>query len=178
MPVIFVRPGRSEDVPAIMSIIAGARAFLHNQHIDQWQGSYPDQPAVEDDIAAGHSRVLVVDGEVVGMASLIPGPDPYYKFLEGHWTNGTDAPYYAIHRVAIGDGGRGLHLTRPFFTSLISELYRDGVRDVRIDTHAENKIMQHVVMENGFAPRGTVYLDEPVPERQAYQLVLDDGSSK
>lgn len=174
MPVIFVRPGRPEDVPAIMAIIAGARAFLHSQHIDQWQGSYPNQPAVEEDIAAGHNRVLTVDGKVVGMASLIPGPDPYYKFLEGKWTNGAEAAYYAIHRFALGDAGRGLHLTRPFFTALISELYRDGVRDVRIDTHADNKIMQHVVKSNGFAPRGIVYLDEPVAERLAYQLVIDE----
>ena len=134
MPAIFVRSGRSEDVAAIMAVIGDARAFLHGQHIDQWQGAYPDQAAVEADIAAGYSRVLVVNGQAVGIAALVPGPDPYYQFLEGHWTNGRNAPYVAIHRFAIGDRGRGLHLARPFLAELFSELYRDGVRDVRIDT--------------------------------------------
>lgn len=176
MPALFVRPGQSADVPAILAVIAGARAFLGHQHIDQWQGSYPDAAAVEQDIARGVNRVLVMDGQVVGTASLIQGPDPFYKYIEGGtWIGGADVPYYAIHRFALGDAGRGLHLSRVFMTSLLSELYSRGVRDVRIDTHPDNRIMQHVVTGNGFAHRGTVYLDEPVPERLAYQLVMEDA---
>jgi GNAT superfamily N-acetyltransferase len=173
MPAVFVRPGRPDDVDAIMTVIAGARAFLGSQNIDQWQGNYPDRAAVELDIQNQANRVLVVDGRVVGIASLIQGPDPFYKYIEGgSWIGGADVPYYAIHRFAIGDAGRGLHLSRAFLTALLSELYSRGVRDVRIDTHPDNKIMQHVVLSNGFEHRGLVYLDEPVPERLAYQLVF------
>ena len=173
MPAIFVRPGQPDDVQAIMNVIAGARAFLGSQNIDQWQGSYPDVAAVRTDIARGVNRVLVVDGVVTGIASLIQGPDPFYQYIEGEgWIGGPDAPYYAIHRFAIGNAGRGLHLSRAFLTALLSELYGMGVRDVRIDTHGDNKIMQHVVLSNGFQHRGLVYLDEPVPERLAYQLIL------
>ncbi|WP_155287051.1 GNAT family N-acetyltransferase [Lacticaseibacillus zhaodongensis] len=175
MPAIFVRPGVSSDASAILDVIAGARQFLASQHIDQWQGSYPDAAAVESDIAAGTNRVLTVDGVVTGTASLITGPDPFYKFIEGRgWQNPNSSDYHAIHRFAIGDAGRGLHLSRVFMSSLLSELYFRGVRDVRIDTHPDNRIMQHVVSSNGFQPVGTVYLDEPVPERFAYQLLMQE----
>lgn len=175
MPVLFTRPGVVTDIPAILGVIADARAFLGQQQIDQWQGTYPDAGIVEQDIARGVNRVLVLDDQVVGTATLITGVDPFYLEIDGAWVNGPRAPYAAIHRFAIGDTGRGQHLTRAFFTSLLSELYRDGIRDVRIDTHPENVIMQHVVTSNGFIHRGTVQVDEPVPERLAYQLLMADA---
>lgn len=175
MPAIFVRPGVASDASAIYAVISGARSFLASQHIDQWQGSYPDTAAVASDIAAGTNRVLTVNGAVVGTASLITGPDPFYKFIEGKgWQNPDSSDYYVIHRFAIGDSGRGKHLARVFMSNLLSELYARGARDVRIDTHPDNHIMQHVVTSNGFQAVGTVYLDEPVPERLAYQLLMPE----
>lgn len=172
MGASYVRPGVVADIPAIMQVIQDAKQFLAGQNIDQWQGAYPNQAAVEADIAAGTNRVLVVANQVVGIASLIPGPDPFYDYIEGVGWHGTN-DYYAIHRFAIGDAGRQMHLSRPLMTALLSELYARGVRDVRVDTHPDNQIMQHVVTSNGFVRTGTVYLDEPVPERYAYQLEMD-----
>lgn len=171
MTKIFVRKATVADIPAIMQVIADAKAFLAGQNIDQWQGAYPNTAAVQKDVAAGTGRVLCVDGVVTGIASLIPGPDPFYGFIEGAgWSTNRD--YFAIHRFAIGNNGRGQHLSRPFMTALLSELYGRGVRDVRVDTHPDNKIMQHVVTSNGFVHVGTVYLDEPVPERLAYEYIF------
>ncbi|WP_225046783.1 GNAT family N-acetyltransferase [Lacticaseibacillus kribbianus] len=171
MPAIYTRQGTAADIPAIMGIISDARAFLKAQGINQWQGTYPDQPAVEADIAQATNRVLVMDGTVVGTASLIVGPDPFYKRIDGDGWVGT-ADYMMIHRFAASAKVRGQRLSKLFMTSLLSEAYRRGFRDVRIDTHAQNQIMQHVILGNGFQFRGIVYLDEPVPERNAYQLVM------
>lgn len=166
-----MRPGTKQDIPNIMSIIADARAFLASQHIDQWQGSYPDQAAVEQDLQAKTNRLLIVDGTVAGIASLIPGPDPFYVRIDGGSWHG-DLDYMAIHRFAVSSKVRGQNLSRFFMSNLITEAYSRGYRDVRVDTHAANKIMQAVVGGNGFVYRGVVYLDEPVPERNAYQLLL------
>ncbi|MCI1985180.1 MAG: GNAT family N-acetyltransferase [Lactobacillus sp.] len=171
MPAIFVRPGNTADVPAIMTIIESARTFLADQKINQWQGTYPDVAAVEEDIANETNRVLVVDGQVAGTASLIDGPDPFYRRIDGEGWQGK-GPYMMIHRFALDGRVRGQQLSRFFMSNLISEAYAAGYRDLRIDTHAQNKIMQHVIVGNGYQFRGIVYLDEPVPERNAYQLVL------
>ncbi|WP_390407708.1 GNAT family N-acetyltransferase [Lacticaseibacillus jixiensis] len=172
MPAIFVRPGTSADIAPILGIIQSAREFLASQHINQWQGTYPDRAAVEEDIANETNRVLIVDGQVAGTASLIKGPDPYYKRIDGAGWIG-DRDYMMIHRFAIDGHYRGQQLARFFMTALTSEAYALGYRDLRIDTHAQNKIMQHVILGAGYEFRGIVYLDEPVPERNAYQLVLE-----
>lgn len=171
MATIYVRKGTQKDISAIMGIIGDARAFLHAQHINQWQGTYPDQPAVEADIQKGTNRLLMVDGLVAGNASLLEGPDPFYGKIDGEGWQG-DASYMMIHRFAVSAKIRGQHLSKFFMSNLITEAYSRGFRDVRIDTHAQNQIMQHVILGNGFTYRGVVYLDEPVPERNAYQLLL------
>ena len=171
MATIYMRQGTPADIPAIMGIIDDARAFLHAQGINQWQGTYPDQPAVEADLAKGTNRLLIVDGQVAGNASLLEGPDPFYGRIDGPGWVG-DAPYMMIHRFAVSAKIRGQHLSKLFMSNLITEAYKSGFYDLRIDTHAQNEIMQHVILGNGFQYRGIVYLDEPVPERNAYQLLL------
>lgn len=173
MPAIYVRPGTLEDIPAIMKIVDSARAFLASQHINQWQGTYPDRPAFEEDIANKTNRVLIVDGQVAGTASLIQGPDPFYKKIDGDGWIG-DRDYMMIHRFALDGAFRGQQLSRFFMSVLTSEAYAMGYRDLRIDTHAQNQIMQHVIKAAGYQFRGIVYLNEPVPERNAYQLLLGD----
>lgn len=171
MTTIYVRQGTQADIPAIMGIIDDARAFLHAQGINQWQGTYPDQPAVAADIQKGTNRLLIVDGVVAGNASLLEGPDPFYGKIDGAGWQGAQS-YMMIHRFAVAAKVRGQHLSKLFMSNLISEAYARGFRDLRIDTHAQNQIMQHVILGNGFTFRGIVYLDEPVPERNAYQLLL------
>ena len=167
---IFMRVAMPADIPAMMKVIASARQFLGAQGIDQWQGTYPDQAAIEQDIATGIGRVLIVDGRVAGVAALVVGPDPHYLRIDGAgWL--ADVPYLAVHRFAL-DGIRGKQLSRVFFSNIMSEAYRRGFDDLRVDTHAKNVIMQHAITGMGFDFRGIVYMDEPVPERNAYEVRL------
>jgi GNAT superfamily N-acetyltransferase len=172
MAAIFVRPGTQKDIDAILSIIQSAREFLAQQGIDQWQGTYPDRAAVQKDIDDETNRVLIVDGKVAGTGSLIDGPDPFYKRIDGDGWIG-DRKYMMIHRFALDGNVRGQQLSKFFMSNLTTEAYSLGYRDLRIDTHAQNQIMQHVIKAAGYQFRGIVYLDEPVPERNAYQLLLD-----
>ena len=45
--------------------------------------------------------------------------------------------------------------------------------DIRIDTHAVNAIMQHVITKLGFTYQGMIMLPIANGERKAYQLILD-----
>ncbi len=168
---IFMRVAMPADIPAMMKVIASARQFLGAQGIDQWQGTYPDQAAIEQDIATGIGRVLIVDGRVAGVAALVVGPDPHYLRIDGAgWL--ADVPYLAVHRFALDGSIRGKQLSRVFFSNIMSEAYRRGFDDLRVDTHAKNVIMQHAITGMGFDFRGIVYMDEPVPERNAYEVRL------
>ena len=53
------------DFDGIWAVLMDGKAALGHLGIDQWQGAYPTQQIVRDDIEAGHSYVLEEDGEVV-----------------------------------------------------------------------------------------------------------------
>jgi GNAT superfamily N-acetyltransferase len=174
MSTIFMRAATTNDIPDMMRVIASARKFLSDQGIPQWQGTYPDQAAIEQDVATGIGRVLEVDGKVAGLAALVVGPDPHYLRIDGEgWL--ADVPYLAVHRFALDGSIRGKQLSRVFFSNIMSEAYRRGFTDLRVDTHAQNVIMQHAITGMGFDFRGIVYMDEPVPERNAYEVRLTTG---
>ena len=89
------------------------KAALGHLGIDQWQGAYPTQQIVRDDIEAGHSYVLEEDGEVVATTVIGFTGEPVYDSIEGAWLTTSDSrdPRYAVlHRVAVaqGHGGKGL----------------------------------------------------------------------
>lgn len=174
MSATYLRQATQADLPKISAIIADAKAYLKEQKINQWQGNYPLSADLETDIQNGISYVLVIDGEVAGTAALHQGIDPHYLEIEdGQWANGPEANYTAIHRIALSSNFRGQHLSGKLISGLITISGVLGYTDVRIDTHPDNKGMQHVITSNGFTKRGIVYMAEDDPKRFAYQLLIN-----
>lgn len=100
------------DLPAIISIISDAKAYLKEQNINQWQSGYPFDSDIEMDIKDGISYVLIIDGKVAGTAAIHQGLDRnYLEIQDGEWVNGTFAKYTAIHRIALSGAFRGQHLS-------------------------------------------------------------------
>lgn len=157
-------------------IIEEAKAYLKLQGIDQWQNGYPDDETLETDVKFGITYVLIIDDQIAATAALHQGLDVNYLNLHGgKWVNGIHGRYTAIHRIAMSSNFRGQHLSDKMITGLITISSVLGYKDVRIDTHPDNKGMQHVITTNGFTKRGTIYMaekdDEETP-RYAYQLII------
>lgn len=175
MPATYLKKSTQEDLPAILDIIHSAIKYLHEQGIDQWQHGYPADEDLEKDVKDGINYVLITDGQIAGTATIHQGIDPnYLKIEEGDWINGSEAHYAAIHRVAISNEFRGQHLSEKLVSSLITVSRVLGFKDIRIDTHPENKGMQHVITSNGFEKRGIIHMREnghPWTARFAYQLL-------
>lgn len=175
MPATYLKKSTEEDLPAILEIIHSAIAYLHEQGIDQWQHGYPADEDLAKDIKDGINYVLVTDGQIAGTATIHQGIDPnYLKIDDGEWVNGSEAHYAAIHRVAISNQFRGQHLSEKLVSSLITVSRVLGYKDIRIDTHPDNKAMQHVITSNGFTKRGIIHMREnnhPWTARYAYQLL-------
>ena len=62
----------------------GWQGRVRSSCIDQWQGAYPTQQIVRDDIEAGHSYVLEEDGEVVATTVIGFTGEPVYDSIEAH----------------------------------------------------------------------------------------------
>lgn len=157
----MIRKAQTEDFPRILEIYAYARQFMRdNGNPTQWGDGAPAESTLRADMAAGELYVLEENG-LYGVFALIPGVDPTYTEIEGAWLS--QSPYATLHRVA-GDGT--LHGILDSAVAFAKTQYPH----LRIDTHRDNKIMQHVIAKNGFVYCGVINTEDGTP-RLAYELV-------
>lgn len=158
---IQFRLAQTEDIPVIEGIYNYARSVMvetGNPH--QWADGYPQLSLIADDIKKRISYVGVADGRIEAVFVLQrEGDSDYDRIFNGQWLN--DEPYVAIHRVASAGNVAGL-------TGAIFDWCEKMSVNLRIDTHRDNQIMQHVLAKNGFTYCGLIYLKDGA-ERLAYQ---------
>ena len=87
-----------------------------------------------------------------------PG-DPVYDHIDGAWLD--EKPYAAVHRVASAGKKRGI-------LPICMEYCLSRAENIKIDTHENNKIMQHQLEKLGFVRCGTITLANG-ESRVAYQ---------
>lgn len=157
----MIRKATYEDVPVLMEIFDKARHIMRRSgNMHQWNDNYPSEDIIWNDICHGHCIVLEEDGKVIATMAFIPGPDPTYsEIYDGRWLN--DEPYYVIHRIAVTEPGHNCANT------LLDWAFMQ-TKHVRIDTHKDNVIMQHILTKYGFAHCGRILLANGDP-REAYQ---------
>ncbi len=164
---MMIRNARTEDLDRILDIYAIARAFMiATGNPNQWAGSYPTREDIEKDILNGTGFVLEDGGIVRAFFAFIIGPEHDYEYgtlVEGDgWLN--REPYGTIHRVASDGSTRGvLHHVVSFC--------KERNANLRIDTHQDNKVMQHCIKKEGFIPCGLL-LRPDGQYRLAYQQLF------
>lgn len=157
-----IRKAMWEDLPRIEEIYAYARSFMEKTgNPNQWGKTTPATSLLEEDIRQGLLYVLCLENVIHGVFYFYIGADPTYgEIQDGHWRS--DAPYGTIHRIA-GDGTGGVLATAVAFG-------KTQIDHIRIDTHEDNKIMQHAVAKQGFRRAGIIHLANGSP-RIAYDLL-------
>ena len=174
MSNVFLRQAKLDDLPRIIDIIDSAKKTLKDRGVDQWQQGYPNKEILEQDIQEGISFVLLLNGRVVGSAALQQGYDKNYQDMNsGSWDDDSDVTYSIIHRIAIEADHQGEHLSAALIQQLMTMSYYLGYRDVRIDTHPDNLVMQHIITSNDFEEKDTITMDEDKGVRLAYQILLN-----
>lgn len=157
-----IRKAEEKDLPEILLIYAAARQFMReNGNPTQWFGGYPQEYLLREDIDKGALYVVTEENVINGVFYFAVEADPTYQVIEnGAWSS--DKPYGVIHRIASNGAGGIFAAALGFADSQISHL--------RIDTHHDNKPMQHVVEKHGFQKRGIIYVADGSP-RIAYEKV-------
>ena len=150
-----IRLARLEDLTEILKIYDYAKQFMaETGNPTQWAGSYPQRELLEEDISNCGLYVVTEQEKICGVFYFVIGPDPTYTLIEnGTWHS--DKRYGTIHRIA-GNGTGGV-----FGAAL--DFCRNQIDYLRIDTHEDNKVMQHVVAKHGFVPCGIIYTDDGSP---------------
>jgi len=171
------RLARGADLDEITAIFEAGRAYLKAQGIVQWQcQNGPSREKAERDVREGYGYVLIQDGKIAGYTALVPGdpgPDVFPPLTEGEWDE-RHPHYLAIHSVGMAEFARGRGLAIPFLNAMVEQAKALGYKDIRIDTHPDNQIMQKVSTQAGFVRKGTMVI--PGSEsgtRYVYQIVVD-----
>lgn len=155
-----IRPATQADLVNILEIYAHARRFMaENGNPTQWGQNHPAQHLLDEDISLNRLYVVESGERLCGVFMFEVGNDPTYTYIEGSWRS--DTPYGVIHRIA-GEGGGVFAAALEYCSGVIGHL--------RIDTHADNKPMQHVVEKAGFSKRGIIYVEDGTP-RIAYDRI-------
>ena len=159
-----LRTATEADIPAIMKILeAGRDIMLASGNLNQWPQGYPTEEMVRRDIGPGYGKVMEDGGRIVAYFACIPSPDPTYAVIyDGAWED-DEKPYYVVHRIASFPQVHGV------FKTMME--YLDALTDnIRIDTHKDNKIMQHNLAKYGFKYCGIIHIASGA-ERLAYQRI-------
>ena len=157
-----IRPATEADLPAVLPVFEAAKAIMRaDGNLEQWGApGFPGDALLLHDIARGGGYVIESAKEsIVAYFALLPSPEPTYDYIDGAWL--TDEPYGVIHRIASYPDVHGI------FSAIIDFAAARYPR-LRIDTHRDNRIMQHVIDAAGFTYCGIIWLADGT-ERLAYE---------
>ena len=159
----LIRNSTVADIPAIMDVLEAAKGIMRSSgNVNQWINGYPSEAVVRKDLENGNGYVVEDNGRVVGYFAFIASPEPTYaEIFEGAWLE-DELPYHVIHRIGSYPEVHGI------FKSIMDWCVSKD-RNLRIDTHRDNSIMQHNILKYGYKYCGIIFL-ESGDERLAYQL--------
>ncbi|MGI6717586.1 MAG: GNAT family N-acetyltransferase [Bacteroidales bacterium] len=153
------------DIERVMELYQIARNYMRSEgNTEQWVNGYPSKEYILAEMENGHSYVCEDENNnIVGTFCLIIGEEPTYKKIyNGKWLNAY--PYATLHRIASQGGGAGV--VKSCFDFSFSKC-----KNIRVDTHADNKTMNNAIKKYGFTYCGIIYIADGTP-RLAYQKYI------
>lgn len=152
------------DRESILEIYLEGSKALKDDGVDQWQGKYV--PSFEDiDAHLGVDLyVLEYHKTIVSTACLVEGVDEDYENISGKWN--TSIPYLSIHKVATSNRYKKQSFGKKMMC-YIDNFAKRKKRDLRIDTHKDNKKMRNFILSCGYKYTGEVVLQGEL-ERLGY----------
>lgn len=158
-----IRRAEASELDEIMAIYSHAQDFMiANGNTEQWKKSYPSRELIEEDISLKRLFVCLSGEKIECVFMYERGDDPTYaKIYDGEWQN--NLSYGVMHRIASRGEVRGIS------GYCLSFCFED-CKNLRADTHRDNKVMQRVFEKNGFTRCGIIKLADG-SERIAYQKI-------
>lgn len=163
----IIEEAKPTDMADIMKVMEAAKKIMRQSgNMLQWGDGYPSETIIMADIEK-HAGFVVKensdDSKIIGYFAFLQSPEPTYaRIYDGKWLDGHQS-YHVVHRIASYPDAHGI------FTSIMDFCFsRDS--NIRIDTHRDNTIMQHLITKHGFTYCGIILLANG-DERLAYQKI-------
>lgn len=164
------RKANLQDIDEVMIAVEDARRFLKESGSGQWQFGYPSREDFINDINNNNLYVVLTEsGEIASCCAITGYEEAYMHLYEGAWL--TDYEYLVMHRTAVKEKYRGQGFGKALFELFILEGKKRGIKSLRIDTHAHNKLLLHLFELYGFIYCGKAILP-PDKDRVMYEKIL------
>lgn len=158
-----IRHATAADIPQIMNVLEEARHTMRAAgNKKQWTKGYPQTEVIVRDIEIEGGYVVEDYGNIVGYFAMLPSPEPSYATIDGQWSDDI-LPYHVVHRIGSLPSAHGV------FNAIMDYCFAHD-SNIRIDTHRDNLIMQHLIAKHAFDYCGIVTLSDGT-ERLAYQKI-------
>lgn len=162
-----IRKGDIQYINEYLDIYDSAMKFMiESGNPNQWtENHHPTKEMILKHISNGNYYDIWDNdsNKIVAVFALIFGVDETYLKIDGQWLN--EEPYVTLHMVAKRGNVKGIF-------HAISNFAKARSKNVRIDTHEDNKVMQNALLKRGFKYCGIIHLnDENHSKRRAYQFV-------
>jgi hypothetical protein len=161
---MYIRKAKTEEIEAIMEVFEAAKRFMQKTGNDkQWIAGYPSKELILSNIQDESFYVCLTDGhQIAGVFYYkIEDDKTYAKIYDGTWLN--DKPYGVVHRIASNGTQKGI-------ASFCLQWCLEKCKNVRVDTHRNNLVMQNILTQNGYQYCGIIYVANGT-ERLAYQKI-------
>ena len=147
---MIIRRSEAKDINTILNIYQIARERMKkNGNMNQWKDDRPTFDDLVIDINHSRNYVVIEEDTIIGTFTFFQGIDETYNYIEGSWPNNEE--YGVIHKIAaLTEGKHILDIALNYGARM--------VKNIRIDTHEDNKIMRHLLEKYGFSYCGIIYL--------------------
>lgn len=169
---MIVRKSTLNDLSEMLNIYEHARSeMIKNGNSNQWGTCWPPEDVIKQDIMLNQSYVVLDKDAIVGTFACIEGIEETYLEIEGAWLNNDE--YVTIHRLASNNKVPGV------FNTAVKFMTDTFKRDIRIDTHEQNTIMNHLILKEGFIYTGIIYVYNGLGRgrRVAYQKIYNNENA-
>ena len=160
----IIRKAEPSDLAEIMQVIEAAKEIMRSAgNMHQWADGYPSQIVILDDMEKGGGYIMEEDEKIIAYFAFLPSPEPTYNHIyDGEWLD-DELSYHVVHRIASYPNVHHIFCDIMDFCFSVE-------RNIRIDTHRDNSIMQYCISKYGFTYCGIIYLANG-DERLAYQKI-------
>ena len=159
-----IRKAEPSDLAEIMQVIEAAKEIMRSTgNVQQWTDGYPSKAVILGDMERGGGYIVEEEEKIIAYFAFLPSPEPTYNYIyDGEWLD-DELPYHVVHRIASYPNVHHVFCDIMDFCFSIE-------RNIRIDTHRDNSIMQYCISKYGFIYCGIIHLANG-DERLAYQKI-------
>ena len=166
----MIRKATTTDIDVILDITKACANHMISKGIFQWNESYPNRSAFENDVIREELFVIEIDQLIVGCIVNSNLMDEEYIPIE--WLTPSLNNAY-IHRLAIHPNHQGKGLAIKLMDFAENFAAENGYYSIRLDTFSQNLKNQNFYEQRGYKRLGNIFfLEQSEFPFYCYELIL------